>query len=175
MSFSSVSKSSSSSSSSSSAAAAKQAAEPATPENPSNNPPERRSSDTEKAAAAAVEKASVKAAAAAAAEPPALAHGERVGGSGNDPVANLQIAGFTKGTGVVLDEGSFGGALLFRCRKIKLGAGQEISKLPDLAGVPLLERTVVITRDRLIVVDCAVGIGGSANVKSSHHLVSELG
>ena len=108
------------------------------------------------------------------AELPELLYGRRIEGTGNDPHANLKIAGFTKGSEVVLDAATFGGALLFHCKKVKVPKGQNIGKLTDFSEIPHMDRTVVITRDRILVVDCVAGIGDPGTIKSSHHLVSRL-
>jgi len=85
-------------------------------------------------------------------------------------LANHTMAGLRKGDSIAISRETLPGALLFPCTKTKRrkkGGGDGEEEVEEV----VVSRFLVVSRERLIVLDShGRGVGSSAVVKSNHHL-----
>lgn len=88
----------------------------------------------------------------------ALTHGHRLdcGGleKGEVSIAHMKVAGLLKGSEVIINGETFPNAALFRCQKLKMKS-EEFGSV-KLSEVPRVDRAIVITKDRVLVLNYAV-------------------
>ena len=100
-------------------------------------------------------------------------------------MANHVMAGLKKGDSIPISRDALPGALLFPCTKMKKvegeqvaegeikegGSGQTVEEQQKQDQEVLVSRFLVVSRERLIVLDShGKGVGAMATVKSNHHL-----